>query len=121
MAEQKNYISITGLRSQGSEHTKRIYLHAMCSMKQAKAAPSNRFAESWTVADVHHTVSALDSDAAMQAYVRAGTHARAMGIGPEIASGKVYGCWSDQIPDREEAHSIWETNGRSIPSEKTTR
>jgi len=106
------YISITGLRLKSPLATPRFWWHALRSMAQARSAPGNISTDARSIGGVQHTLTVWTDQAAMRAYLVAGSHLQAMRAFRSIATGKTIGYTSETIPSWEEARSIWEERGR---------
>lgn len=111
---QEIYVSITGLQVRRVWHIPSFWSHAMKSMVQARNAAGNIAADARTINGVHHTLSVWTDKAAMKAYLTAGDHLQAMRLFPSIATGKVVGYYTQQVPDWSEVHDIWLTQGRVV-------
>jgi quinol monooxygenase YgiN len=83
-------------------------------MAQARSAPGNISADTRTIDDVHHTLSVWTDQAAMRAYLTAGPHLEAMRLFPTIATGKVVGYLTREVPEWSEVHAIWMEQGRVV-------
>jgi len=114
MSDRQIYVSITGLRLSRRRHAVRFWWHAVQAMRQAHSADGNLFADTRTINGVHHTLSAWRDQAAMQAYLVAGAHRRAMRAYPSIGTGATVGFLSDRIPDWDDVHNIWQRQGRPV-------
>jgi quinol monooxygenase YgiN len=108
------HVSITGLRVRGLRHQPSFWVHAVRSLRQARAAPGNISAEARTIAGVHHTLSVWTDEAAMRAYLRAGAHLQAMRRFPAIATGKVVGFAAERAPDWADVPGLWRDRGRVV-------
>jgi quinol monooxygenase YgiN len=108
------YVSITGLQVLRVWHIPSFWSHAMRSMAQARRAPGNISASARTINGVHHTLSAWTDRAAMRAYLTEGPHLEAMRLFPSIATGKVVGYHTRDVPDWSEVHAIWVERGRVV-------
>ena len=109
-----SYISITGLKLKHPRHAPRFWWHAIRSMIQARAASGNISAETRTINGIHHTVSVWKSKEAMQAYLAAGAHLKAMRSFKSIATGKVLSFEAEHAPHWNEVHELWQTKGRDV-------
>jgi hypothetical protein len=69
-------------------------------------------AEARTIDGVHHTLTVWESRAAMQGFLYAGAHKRAIAAFGAIATGKTFGFAADRVPSWEEVPEIWRTRGR---------
>ena len=114
MGPPQVYVSITGLQVRRARDLPSFWSHAVRAMAQARSAPGNISADTRTINDVHHTLSAWTDDAAMRAYLAAGPHLEAMRLFPTIATGKVVGYLTRGIPDWSEVHAIWIEHGRVV-------
>lgn len=106
------YVSITGLQVRRFWHVPTFWRHAIRSMAQARKAPGNISAQARTINGVHHTLSVWTDKAAMRTYLSTGAHLDAMRLFPKIATGKVIGYATTNIPDWSEVHAIWVAQGR---------
>jgi hypothetical protein len=50
----------------------------------------------------------------MRAYLTTGPHLEAMRLFPTIATGKVVGYLTREVPDWSEVHAIWMEQGRVV-------
>lgn len=114
MDDRTVYVSITGLRLKGRRHTVRFWWHAVRSMMQAQRAEGNLSAEARTIHGVHHTLSVWASEAAMRRFLVAGAHRRAMKTYSAIATGKTLGFETDGVPEWDDVHGLWLTQGREV-------
>lgn len=114
MIQPEVYVSITGLEVRRVWHLPFFWSHAMRSMVQARNAPGNISADARTMDGVHHTLSVWTDRAAMLAYLTAGPHREAMRIFPRIATGKVVGYFTREVPDWTQVHAIWRERGREV-------
>jgi hypothetical protein len=108
------YISITGLRLNSPWNAPKFWWHAIGSMRQAKAADGNLFAQARTINGIHHTVSAWRDVAAMKAYLSSGPHLAALKTYRKIATGKTLGFEAETIPDWSEVHALWLRDARVV-------
>ena len=108
------YVSITGLRLKGPLHALRFAWHALGSMRQAKTADGNLFADARRIGGVHHTLSVWRDEAAMRRFLVAGAHLKAMRAFPSIATGSTIGFPAEKAPDWSEVHAIWQARGRVV-------
>jgi len=108
------YVSITGLQVRRVWHVPTFWTHAMRSMVQARGAQGNISADARTVNGVHHTLSVWADRAAMKAYLTVGAHLEAMRVFPDIATGKVVGYLTREVPNWSQVHSIWVERGRVV-------
>jgi len=106
------YISITGLRLKNRFMFIPFAWHVMRSFKQAKKAEGNLHCALNNVNGVHHTLTAWESKKHMQQYIYSGAHKKAIVGFRRIATGKTLGYEGDELPSWEEAHKIWQKNGR---------
>ena len=107
------YISITGLELKRPWHVFRFYRHAAPSLRQAKRADGNLQTHVKTINGVHHTLTVWESRDAMRAFLISGPHKQAMKVFPAIATGKTFGYESDDVPDWDEVHRLWQEHGQS--------
>lgn len=114
MTQPEVYVSITGLQVRRAWHIPLFWVHAMRSMAQARAAAGNISAEARTINGVHHTLSVWTDGDAMRAYLTAGAHLDAMRLFPRIATGKVIGYLTQEVPDWDQVHAIWVARGRVV-------
>ena len=108
------YVSITGLQVRRAWHIPLFWIHAVRSLNQARRAPGNISADARTINGVHHTLSVWTDRAAMKAFLTAGPHLEAMRLFPRIATGKVVGFRTQEIPDWSQVHAIWVERGRVV-------
>lgn len=108
------YVSITGLRIRHFWQVPVFWRHAIASMRQAQSADGCLDAQARTIRGVHHTRSVWQDRAAMQAYLRAGSHLDAMRTFKRIATGKVYGLETTEVPDWPEVRRLWDELGRAV-------
>ena len=108
------YISITGLQVRRVWHLPLFWSLAIKSMHQARAANGNISAATRKINSVHHTLSVWADKEAMQAYLTAGPHLVAMRQFRKIATGKVVGYYSQDVPDWSKVHAIWLAQGRIV-------
>ncbi|TCM53145.1 hypothetical protein C8J36_107107 [Rhizobium sp. PP-F2F-G48] len=114
MTTQSVYVSITGLQLKARRHQPRFWWHAIRSMIQARKAPGNLSTDARLIDGVHHTRTAWTDEAAMRRYLVAGAHLQAMKAFGAIATGKTLGFTTDALPDWDEVHRLWQTEGRSV-------
>ncbi|SEP65794.1 hypothetical protein SAMN05428995_101422 [Loktanella sp. DSM 29012] len=108
------YISITGLTVRRPWHTPIFWALAVQSMMQAREADGNLSADARTIDGVHHTLSVWTDQAAMRAYLTTGAHLKAMRRFSSIATGKVVGYMTAQVPDWADVPAIWRDRGRAV-------
>ena len=114
MNKPEVYVSITGLQVRRVWHIPLFWVHAMRSMAQARAAAGNISADARTINGVHHTRSVWTDRDAMRAYLTAGAHLETMRLFPRIATGKVVGYLTQEVPDWAQVHAIWVARGRVV-------
>lgn len=115
------YISITGLQLKAKRHALRFWWHAIGSMMQAKKAQGNLAVDARRINGVHHTRSVWTDEAAMRRYLLTGAHLQAMKAFGSIATGKTMGFESDQVPDWDEVHRLWQTQARVAGEKNSSR
>lgn len=108
------YISITGLQLKAKRHSLRFWWHAIGSMRQAQKAEGNLGIDARQINGVHHTRTVWTDEAAMRRYLVTGAHLKAMQAFGSIATGKTMGFESDQVPDWDEVHALWQTKARVV-------
>lgn len=108
------YISITGLELKSMFHSPKFWFYAIPAMTQAKQAPGNISADGSYIQGTHHTLTVWKDRRSMLNYMRSGSHAKAMKIFDDIATGKTYGYESDIIPTWEEVRNLYETKARVV-------
>lgn len=101
------HIAITGLELKGFWHGPRFWFHALRSMKQARAASGNLFAQAGTINGVHHTLTTWRGETDMRAFVYSGQHAEAIKVYPKVAMGKTYCYDAAAAPTWSEVHALW--------------
>lgn len=106
------YVSITGLRVRRFWHVPTFWRHAFASMAQVQKADGCLAASAKTINGIHHTRSVWRSREDMLACIRTGAHLDAMKVFHKIATGKTLGFDTKRVPDWDEVHRIWETQGR---------
>ncbi len=114
MTQPEVYVSITGLQVRRVWHVPSFWLYAVKAMAQARKAPGNILAQTRTINGVHHTLSVWTDQEMMRAYLVSGPHLDAMRVFPRIATGKVVGYRTKDVPDGSEVHRIWRTQGRTV-------
>lgn len=114
MAPPEFYVSITGLQVRQPRYLPSFWSHAVRAMAQARSAPGNISADTRTIDDVHHTLSVWTDQAAMRAYLTTGPHLAAVRLFPTIATGKVVGYLTREVPEWSEVHAIWMEQGRVV-------
>ena len=67
-----------------------------------------------TVHGVHHTLTVWTSKADMLAFLHSPVHRRAMMAFPSIATGRIFGYETDDMPTWPEARSLWQVHGRVV-------
>ncbi|WP_136659056.1 hypothetical protein [Nitratireductor sp. XY-223] len=108
------YVSVTGLKLRRPQSLPRFYWHAIRSFRQAKNSDGMRFAETRTIAGVHHTLTVWSDRKSMLAYLTSGPHRQAMRVFAKIATGKVHGYESKTIPGWDEALAEWTLHAREV-------
>lgn len=111
------YVSITGLELKRIWHAPIFWRHALASMSQAQRADGCLSADARTINGVHHTLSLWQSREKMLAYLRTGSHFKAMQKFDKIATGKVLGFCTDTPPDWSEVHDLWVRLGKTVSGE----
>ncbi|MEL6963932.1 MAG: hypothetical protein AAFO01_14355 [Pseudomonadota bacterium] len=114
MPSKSFYVSITGLRLRNGLYAPLFWWYAMRSMHQARLAAGNVSAEARTIDGVHHTLSVWESRAAMLAYLRCGAHRQAIRNFPRIATGKVLGMITSDVPAWADVPLLWRERGRHV-------
>ena len=110
------YISITGLRVRRFWHVPTFWRHAVASMAQAQRAEGCLGASAKAINGVHHTRSIWRSREDMRAYLRQGAHLEAMKVFSRIATGKTLGFVTTDVPNWDEVHRLWVTEGLDVIS-----
>ena len=108
------YVSITGLKVRRLWQVPTFWRHAVASMAQAQAADGCLEASAKTINGIHHTRSVWRNRDDMRAYLGRGAHLDAMKLFPRIAAGKTLGFVTAEIPDWDEVHRLWKTQGRDV-------
>ncbi|WP_419906467.1 hypothetical protein [Hoeflea sp.] len=108
------YVSVTGLELKGPTSLLPFYWHAIRSFRQARQSEGLRFAETRTIAGVHHTLTVWVDRKSMLSYLTSGPHRRAMRVFSKIATGKVHGYESDTVPGWDEAIAEWNRHARTV-------
>jgi hypothetical protein len=108
---KKYYVSITGLRLKSVWHYLTFVRHAMPCYQEAQSTPGNVFTGAKLVDGVQHTLTGWESKKAMIHFKVSAPHRQAMAVFPTIATGKTYGYWTDEMPNWDEALSIWHEHG----------
>ncbi len=108
------YVSITGLRIRRLRHVPTFSRHAVASMAQARKADGCLEASAKTINGVHHTRSIWREREDMLAFLGKGAHLDAMKLFPRIATGKTLGFEATSIPDWDEVHRLWRTQGKEV-------
>jgi hypothetical protein len=108
------YISITGLRVKSGFATMRFWWFTVRAMIQAKKAIGNISADARSVDGTHHTLSVWRDRDSMLAYLRSGSHLRAMQNYKSLGTGSVYGFHAVKAPSWETALKLWREHGRNI-------
>ncbi len=108
------YVSITGLRVRRFWHVPTFWRHAVASMTQARQADGCLGAAAKTINGVHHTRSIWRDRQDMLAFLGTGAHLDAMKLFSRIATGKTLGLETADIPDWDEVHRLWKTQGREV-------
>ena len=114
MTPPEVHVSITGLQLRRIWHAPSFWLHASRAMVQARSAPGNISAEARSIDGVHHTLSVLTDREAMRAYLTAGAHLEAMRRFPSLATGRVVGYTTHEVPDWSDVPAIWVARGRVV-------
>jgi hypothetical protein len=108
------WVSVTGLRLHSPLRLPLFVWHAVRSMRQAKAAPGNLFAEARSLAGVQHTLTVWQSREAMRAYLRGGAHLAAMRAFPRIGTGTTCGYDAATVPSWDEALAHWRAHALPV-------
>lgn len=108
------YVSVTGLRIKGPLAFFGFWRHAIPSKMQADKAPGLLFLELKTIDRFHHTFTIWENKEAMQAYLKSGSHLKAMKVFRKIATGKVLGYEANSAPTWEDALRLWSEEGRTV-------
>ena len=108
------HVSITGLQIRHLWHLPMFWRHAISAMMQAQSADGCLSAEARTIHGIHHTRSVWRDRDAMQSYLRQGAHLSAMSVFGRIATGKTLGYETSEIPNWDEVHLLWKTEGRNV-------
>ncbi len=108
------YVSITGLQVRRFWHVPTFWRHAIASMAQAQRAEGCLGASARTINGVHHTRSIWRDRKDMLAFLGKEAHLEAMKLFPRIATGKTLGFEATEVPDWDEVHRLWRTQGRDV-------
>ncbi|MDJ0626615.1 MAG: hypothetical protein QNJ44_00030 [Rhodobacter sp.] len=111
------YVSITGLRVRRFWHLPTFWRHAVALMAQAQRADGCLGASAKTIHGVHHTRSVWRDRDDMLAFLGKGEHLDAMKVFHRIATGKTLGFEATSIPDWDEVHRLWTTDGNEVNPE----
>lgn len=114
MSHPQVYVSITGLQVRRVWHIPIFWTHAIRAMAQARRAPGNISADARRIDGVHHTLSVWADRKAMLAYLRTGPHREAIRLFPRIATGKVLGYATQEVPDWTDVPALWAARGREV-------
>ena len=107
------HISITGLKPKGIIGYFRFWLLAVPTFSQAKSAKGNVFCEVKKIQGYQCTLTAWESKNQMLEFLRSGAHAKAMKAFHTIATGKIYGYESAEIPNWNESFELLQSEGRA--------
>ncbi len=108
------YISITGLQLRRMWHAPIFWRHAFSSMTQAQRANGCLGASARTINGIHHTRSIWRDRDAMLAFLHTGAHLKAVKAFRTIATGKTLGFTAMEIPNWDEVHELWLSEGRLV-------
>ena len=114
------YVSITGLRLKRPWHIFAFTWHATKSFRQVQQAKGLISADAKTIAGVRHTRTVWKSRADMLAFLHAGAHRHAIRAFPSIAHGKTFGFETNDIPDWNEVHRLWQERGKTYEVKQST-
>ena len=78
----------------------------------ARNADGNITAQVKNINGVRHTLTAWKSKEAMKAFIYAEPHLSVIRAFPSIATGKTFGYEAEVIPDWDEVHRRWHSEGR---------
>ena len=106
------YVSITGLKPKGILGFIKFWRLAIPSFRQAQTAKGNLYCSVKRMKGYQCTVTAWESRDVMLAFMKSGTHLKAMKSFHSIATGKTYGYEADIIPGWDEAFSILNEMGK---------
>jgi len=109
--KNKMYISVTGLKPKGILGYVRFWTLAIPAFREAQAAKGNVYAAVKRINGYQCTITAWEDKDMMSAFIRNGTHLKAMKLFHTIATGKTFGMETDQIPDWEKAFSLLQAKG----------
>jgi hypothetical protein len=107
------YISITGLKTKRIWGFIRFWTLAIPSFTEAKTAKGNQYSAVKKINGYQCTLTAWENREMMLAFMKNGTHLKAMKAFNSIATGKTFGYESDTIPSWEEAYSLLESKGKN--------
>ena len=107
------YISITGLKPKGFWAYLRFWTLAIPSFTEAKTAKGNLHGDVKKINGYQCTLTAWENREMMLAFMKNGTHLKAMKAFNSIATGKTFGYESDTIPSWEEAYSLLASKGKN--------
>lgn len=111
------YVSVTGMELISEAHAPKFWEYASTSMKQAKEAPGNIFADGAKINNTYHTLTIWESKRSMLRYMQTGHHAEAVKIFDDVArAGKVYGYEtpSIKVPTWDELRRIYDAHARPV-------
>ncbi len=114
MSQPEVYVSITGLQVRRVWHIPAFWTHAIRAMVQARGAPGNISAQARRIDGVHHTLTVWTDRKAMLGYLRTGPHRDAIRLFPRIATGKVLGFCTQEVPDWADVPALWAAHGREV-------
>jgi hypothetical protein len=107
------HISITALKPNGLLGFIRFWTLAIPTFGEAKSAKGNLYSAVKKINGYNCTLTAWENREMMLAFMRNGTHLKAMKAFSSIATGRTYGYESDTIPNWDEAFSLLEANGKN--------
>jgi hypothetical protein len=107
------YVSITGMQMKSILHYPEFMYRAIPSAMQARSAPGNVSTSLKSIRGMEQTMTVWEDRESMLKYLRTGAHLQAMKSSKKVgAYVKVYGYYTDTIPNWSQASQLWEEKGR---------
>jgi hypothetical protein len=106
------YISLTQLKPKGIVNFFRFWALAIPTYRQAETSNGNLSVTAKRIKGSQCTITSWESRDVMLAFMRSGTHAKAVKSFHKIATGRTYGYESEQLPTWSEAMALLKEKGK---------
>ena len=101
------YVSVTGFRPTGLFAMPAFAWRTLRSLAQARKSPGVIQVGAWFSNGIYHTITVWKDRESMRRFMSSGAHRRAMKNFRSLGTGKTYGYFGEDVPNKETAYRLW--------------